>query len=143
LLIAGDGPVAASLPALVAESRLRNVQLLGPRHDLPRLYHQATVFVLPSLSEGCSNALLEAMASGLCPVVTDIGGNRALVTDHVNGRLVEADNDRDLGAALGEVLSNAALRRQLAAAAREHVVSHHEINTVSDRYLQELVRWVD
>ena len=64
------------------------------------------MFVLPSLSEGCSNALLEAMASGLCPVVTNIGGNRDVIIDGVNGRTVEAQDDQQLSDVLSEVLTD-------------------------------------
>ena len=90
LLIAGDGHLASSIRQLIEDWQLGNVELLGHRPDLRSVYHRASVFVLPSLSEGCSNALLEAMACGLCPVVSNIGGNTDVIVDGVNGRTVEA-----------------------------------------------------
>ena len=104
LLIAGDGELAPSMREMITDLNLHDVELLGPCNDLARLYHQASLFVLPSLSEGCSNALLEAMASGLCPVVTNIGGNRDVINDGVNGRTVEAKDDQQLGDILSELL---------------------------------------
>jgi glycosyltransferase involved in cell wall biosynthesis len=142
LLIAGEGPLAESLEDQIARRQIRNVELLGACHALAQLYHQASVFVLPSRSEGCSNALLEAMASGLCPVVTNIGGNRDVVVDGVNGRLVEPGDADQLSDVLAEVLGNPGLRQRLSAAARDHVVSHHQLRDVADRYLHEFTQLV-
>ena len=142
LLIAGEGPLRESLQRQISSRGLGNVQLLGACQSVEQLYHQASVFVLPSRSEGCSNALLEAMACGLCPVVSNIGGNRDVVSDHVNGRLVEPDDVQQLSGVLAEVLRDHGLRRRLARGAREHVVSCHEIHDVADRYLHEFVQLV-
>jgi glycosyltransferase involved in cell wall biosynthesis len=135
LLIAGAGDLEAPVRQFIADQGLSNVELLGTVRDLRDVYHRAAVFVLPSLSEGCSNSLLEAMASGLCPVATDIGGNRELLTDAVNGRLVAAENDQQLADALSQVLGDAVLRTRLARAARDHVVAHHQLDDVARRYL--------
>lgn len=143
LLIAGDGPLAAQIEKTITQLQLQNVELLGLCHDLLPLYHQASVFVLPSRSEGCSNALLEAMAAGLCPVVTNIGGNRDVITDRVDGLLVEPDDDEQLGDVLTDVLADTEMREQLAAAARARVVAHHDADFVAHRYLDELARIVE
>ena len=135
LLIAGAGPLAPRIEQTIAELKLKNVELLGLCRDLLPVYHRAGVFVLPSLSEGCSNALLEAMAAGLCPVVTNIGGNRDVITDGVNGRTVQPRDDRQLGAVLGALLADPARRNRLAAAARAHVVAHHDLDVVARQYL--------
>jgi glycosyltransferase involved in cell wall biosynthesis len=142
LLVAGDGPLAEPLKQQIADQQMSNVELLGARNDLQRLYQEASVFVLPSRSEGCSNALLEAMASGLCPIVTNIGGNRDVVTDGVTGRLVESGHVRQLSDALREVLEDQDSCMRLGTAAREHVIAHHDIHDVANRYLQEFYRLV-
>ncbi len=143
LLIAGDGHLSSSIGQMIADLKLSNVELLGRCDDLSNVYHRASLFVLPSLSEGCSNALLEAMASGLCPVVTNIGGNRDVITDGVNGRTIEAGDDRQLGLVLSELLTDRKVRDRLSVAARAHVVAHHDVNDVARRYLDEFVRLVE
>ena len=65
---------------------------LGWRDDAHRLYHAFDIFTLPSRSEGTSISLLEAMAAEVCPVVTDVGGNRAVLGPELAPLLVP-DND--------------------------------------------------
>ncbi|HXH82883.1 MAG TPA: glycosyltransferase family 4 protein, partial [Candidatus Tectomicrobia bacterium] len=79
LQIVGDGPLRPRLEAEARARGLRGVRFLGLHADVMPFYERADVFVLPSTSEGMSNALLEAMAAGLPVVASDIGGNRDIV----------------------------------------------------------------
>ncbi|HNR92762.1 MAG TPA: glycosyltransferase, partial [Dokdonella sp.] len=89
LVIAGDGALRGELAALIAERRLEDrVFLLGDRSDVDVLLRGLDVFVLPSMTEGYSIALLEACASALPIVATMVGGNGEIVRDGVNGLLV-------------------------------------------------------
>lgn len=135
LLIGGDGPLAGELRQLAADLDLKNADFLGHINDVPAAHRRASIFVLPSPSEGCSNALLEAMASGLCPVVTRVPGNIDVVQGDVNGLLFADENDDELAAALLRVLNDAALRSRLAAAARCQMTEHHNL----DRIAAELI----
>lgn len=135
LLVAGDGPLSAELRQLTDQLALRNVEYLGNVSDVPAVHRRASVFVLPSPSEGCSNALLEAMASGLCPLATRVPGNIDVVEDGVNGLLFDHDDASQLAAALTRVLSDESLRGRLSAAARRHVVDHHDL----DRIVRDLL----
>jgi glycosyltransferase involved in cell wall biosynthesis len=137
LLIAGDGPLGAELRSAAEAAGLRNVEFLGPCDDVPAVHRRASVYVLPSPSEGCSNALLEAMASGLCPVVSRVPGNVDLVRHEQTGLLFPHDDDQALAAALDRVLQDAALRRRLAAAARAHVEAHHDLDRIARRFVEE------
>ncbi|HXK05718.1 MAG TPA: glycosyltransferase family 4 protein [Verrucomicrobiae bacterium] len=120
LLIVGSGPV---LPEL--EARAREQDLGSDCHFQPAVPNVAEwlramdVFVLPSLSEALSNSLLEAMGCGCCPIASDAGGNAELVTDGETGLLFPAGDTEALAACLRRVLSDAGLRRRLAAAAGE------------------------
>lgn len=136
LLIGGDGPMAGELRQLAAELELKNVEFLGQVSDVAAVHRRASVFVLPSPSEGCSNALLEAMASGLCPVVTRVPGNIDVVQDDVNGLFFEHDNDEELAAALNRVLNDAALRSRLATAARRHTVECHNLDNIAAELIE-------
>jgi glycosyltransferase involved in cell wall biosynthesis len=137
LLLAGDGPLGPEMKACVEREGLRDVHFLGNVDDVPQVHRQGSVFVLPSYGEGCPNALLEAMASGLCPVVSRVPGCADVVEDGVNGLLFESDDDSQLAAALTRVLDDACLRRQLSAAARAYVETHHAFDRVADKILDE------
>src|SRR5207245_9607258 len=91
LVIAGEGRCRSSLEDLARQSNVASrVRFLGERSDLPRLLQAMDVFVLPSVAEGMSNTLLEAMASGLPIVATRVGGSPEVVADGINGLLVES-----------------------------------------------------
>lgn len=92
------------------------------------------IIVLASVSEGMSNALLEAMSTGLVPVVSDIPGNRAVVTPGVNGLTYEGESAEALAGALRQLFENPELTRQLGKAARETIVQSYSLESVVDRY---------
>ena len=88
LLMAGDGPQLPTVRAILAEAGVGELCWLpGERRDMPQFMRGLDVFVLPSLSEGISNTVLEAMASGLPVLATRVGGNAELVEEGVNGLL--------------------------------------------------------
>jgi glycosyltransferase involved in cell wall biosynthesis len=118
-VLAGDGPLlppmrerAASLPAP------ERARLLGRRDDMPRVMAAADLFILPSSREGFSNALLEAMASGLAIVATDVGGNVEAVRDGLDGRIVPAGDLEALRRETERIAFDADARRAFAESAR-------------------------
>jgi L-malate glycosyltransferase len=86
--------------------------------DIPAWLRTLDVFVLPSVSEGCPNILMEAMASGVPSVATRTGANEELMEDRISGLLVPWGNAEVLGEALGAILTDAELGASLGAAAR-------------------------
>ncbi len=90
LRLVGDGNLTAELQSAAAKAAVK-VEFLGPKSkdEVAKLLREADLFVLPSLNEGMSNSLLEALASGLPAVVTDVGGSGELITDGKNGYIVE------------------------------------------------------
>ena len=119
--LAGEGPLRAELEAEAAALGLADrVLFLGRRGDVPDLLASCDVFVLPSLYEGTSLAVLEAMAAG-CPVVSSaIGGTDELIEDGVSGLLVAPGDAAALGAAIARLLGDPGLRASMSARAREH-----------------------
>ncbi len=117
-----------------------SVHLLGERgaDEVHRLLAAADLFVLPSRAEGISNALLEAMATGLPMVASDIPGNRDVVSDGGDGLLVAAGGGEALSAALGRLLDEPAQRAALGAAARRTVEGRFSLARTADRYLEVL-----
>ena len=136
LLVAGGGPLLESLAAYSRQESLAGVEFLGHSDDMPSIYRRASICVQTSPHEGCSNALLEAMAAGLCPVASRVPGNIDLVEHDVNGLLVALDDDDALAAALATLFADAPLRHRLASAARQRVVERHSLDRVAKEYVK-------
>jgi len=106
LLIAGDGPLRPSVEELVRELRLEgSVRFLGIRRDMPQLMNAADAYVMSSAWEGMANVLLEASATGLPIVATDVGGNGEIVLDGETGFLVPPKDPGKLAQAMLRLMS--------------------------------------
>ena len=133
-VLAGDGPEREPLEALAERLGIADrVRFLGRREDVPQLMAACDVFALPSLYEGSSLAVLEAMAAGIPVVSSAIGGTDELIEDSRSGLLVAPGDSAGLAAALRRVIDDPALRRSLAAHARERVESGLTRQQMADR----------
>jgi sugar transferase (PEP-CTERM/EpsH1 system associated) len=120
LLVAGDGPLRPALQHLLADhGHGAFAWLAGERDDVADVMRGLDAFVLPSRAEGISNTILEAMATGLPIVATDVGGNSELLEQGVSGRLVPAGDADALARALLDDLADPLRARRRGAAARE------------------------
>ncbi len=136
LTIVGDGPLRASLEAQAASLGISNhVTFTGARSDTPDLMRSFDVFVLPSINEGISNTILEAMATGLPVVAGRVGGNPELIADGVTGRLYDLADPQGLEHALLPYLTDPALRQAHGKAGRNRVVQNFSLDAMVDRYL--------
>lgn len=91
LVMIGGGPLRAQAQVLLEQAGVVELAWLpGERHDVPEIMRGLDCFVLPSLAEGVSNTILEAMASGLPVIATDVGGNGELIEAGRTGELVAA-----------------------------------------------------
>jgi glycosyltransferase involved in cell wall biosynthesis len=118
--VVGDGEFRSEYEALARAVGLgERVVFAGSVADVPAYLGRLQVGVLCSDSEGFSNALLEYMLCGCVPVATRVGGNPEAVADGVTGLLVPPDDVDALAGALGRLVGDVALRRHLAAAARQ------------------------
>lgn len=135
LVIVGAGPCRPALDTLAADLRLdRQIRMLGEREDVARLLGGFDVFVLPSVAEGISNTILEAMATGLPVVATRVGGNPELVEDGANGRLVPARDPGALAKALDDYLADPLLRALHGKASRQRAVTQFDLSAMVDAY---------
>lgn len=136
LIIVGDGPARAECLALLAESGAELLAWLpGERDDVPDLMRTFDVFALPSLGEGISNTVLEAMATGLPVVATRVGGNPELVEDGVTGALVPVGMHRALADALRVYVDDVALARRHGATARRRAEERFSLDAMVASYL--------
>ena len=135
LLVIGRGELDVVLKEQVEQLAIgANVHFLGMRQDVPRLLSLMDVFVLPSLSEGLSIALLEAMASGKPVVATRVGGNPELIDHGRTGFLVQSEDAKDLAANLLTLLSDPGMMQQFGRQATERVRQHFAMEQMVDRY---------
>jgi glycosyltransferase involved in cell wall biosynthesis len=122
LVLVGDGSERGMLEELAKTLGIAGrVRFLGWRDEVERLYGAFDLFTLSSRSEGTSISLLEAMSTGLCPVVTDVGGNRGVLGPDLASLLVSSDDDAALAAAWRRQLLDAELRRDFGRRARARV----------------------
>lgn len=133
-VIAGEGPERPSLEALAGSLGVADrVRFLGHRSDVPELLAAADAFALPSLYEGSSLALLEAMAARRAVVSSAIGGTEELIDDGESGLLVPPGDAAALATALGRVLADPGLRESLAARGRERVEADFSRRAMTER----------
>jgi glycosyltransferase involved in cell wall biosynthesis len=133
--VVGDGPLRGQLKALADELGIADrVRFLGSSDRVPDLLEASDVFVLPSRAEGLSNALLEAMASGLPCVVSNVPGNVDVITDGDDGLLFTVDDPDALAETLTRVVRSPALREALGRSARRTVETTYALEHVAHRY---------
>jgi glycosyltransferase involved in cell wall biosynthesis len=141
LNVVGEGPMLRPWQALAGELGVADrVHFLGQVSDadLPGCYHRAHLFVLPAnaRAEAFGTVLLEAMASGLPCVTTEVGsGTSWVVQDGVVGRVVPAGDPAALGEAISELLADPSLRSRMAVAARQRAVDEFDLSLMVERVL--------
>ncbi|MCA9872151.1 MAG: glycosyltransferase family 4 protein [Anaerolineales bacterium] len=127
LLLLGDGPEAASLRQRAGTS----VLFYGRVDDVHTYLQAADLFVLPSATEGLSNALLEAMAAGLPSLVTAVGGAPDIIEHGQSGWLIPPDSVEELQTAVISLLGNKALQQALGRQARQKIVAEFGLDSVA------------
>ena len=135
LVLVGDGALRGALEAQAAALGIGEaLRFLGDRGDVRQLLQGFDAFALSSLSEGYSMALLEACASALPIVATDVGGNREIVVDGRNGLLVPAADEAALADALARLLCDPVRAEAMGRAGRDWALREASIDAMVVRY---------
>lgn len=135
LAMLGGGDMEERVTAFIAEKNLHSrIHLLGKRNDIAECLAASDVFVLASNWEGSPLAVMEAMASGLPVVSTDVGGVPELVKDGSDGILVARGDMRGLGGAMQMLAKDASRRRELGASGRTRARSEFAVGAMTQRY---------
>jgi glycosyltransferase involved in cell wall biosynthesis len=138
VLLAGDGPLLEPLSRLVIELGVQDVvRFLGFRSDIGDLLSAADLVVLPSLWEGLSVSLLEAMSAGKAVITTTIGSNREVTRDGAVAWLVPPKDPAALASAVRALVADPARRESLGRLARAEQSSRYTITRMVDSYLAE------
>lgn len=139
--LVGDGAMRPALEELARDLGIAaRVAWHGwlPKDQVAPLYRRATCLVNPSRYEGMPNTVLEAMASGLPVVASDVGGNNDLVVHEGSGFLFELPGVEAMAAALNALAASPALAQRMGALGREIVVSGYSWQSVAGRYVELL-----
>jgi glycosyltransferase involved in cell wall biosynthesis len=135
LEIAGDGPCREELQTLAANLKLNErVRFLGEVRDIAGLLGRASMFVLPSQSEGISLTILEAMARGLPVLATRVGGNPEVVLNGASGLLVTPRDPAELAQGLVQLWCNADTAARMGLAGRRRVEALFDIRRMVADY---------
>ena len=135
LVVVGDGHLRGDLETILQQAGLRaHAWLAGERDDIPDILRGLDCFVLPSLAEGVSNTVLEAMATGLPIVATRVGANAELLADGAAGVLVAPRDSDALAGALGAMFADRPRAAAMGAAARGRVEHAYSLERMVDRY---------
>jgi sugar transferase (PEP-CTERM/EpsH1 system associated) len=136
LVLVGDGPLKDQLLEQVQQLSLSEVVWMpGDRNDIAALLQAMDVFILPSLAEGISNTVLEAMATGLPVVATAVGGNPELVEEGATGYLVPPEDALALCAALLALMESPATRSSMGRRALSRIQDHFNWDNTVASYL--------
>jgi sugar transferase (PEP-CTERM/EpsH1 system associated) len=137
-LLVGSGPelertqqLADTSPGLAGR-----VTFLGASEEIPELLNTMDVFALPSISEGMSNTLLEAMATGLPVIATAVGGNTEVIDHEKSGWLIRPRDHESLASLLTRLASREDLRQKYGAAARKRIVECFSLDRMLNNYAQ-------
>jgi glycosyltransferase involved in cell wall biosynthesis len=134
-IFAGRGQLEIELKDQVNKLGLnKRVHFLGLRHDIPKILALLDVFVLPSLSEGLSMAILEAMMAGKPVIATRVGGNPEIVLDGETGCLVPPKDSQALAASLITLLTNRHQATQFAENGKRRAERQFSLQTMVSAY---------
>ncbi len=131
LLVIGDGPEREKLEKIAGNG----IVFLGNRRDIPELLKTLDVFVLPSLNEGISNTILEAMASGLPVIATNVGGNPEIVENEITGSLFFPGDWKTLANLLTRYLQDDQLRHNYGSQGRKQVLKKYSMEKMTSQYV--------
>lgn len=134
LLLVGDGDNRENLKKQTKNYLSKNnILFLGKRSDVPQLLKIADIFILPTLFEGMSNAILEAMASGLPIITTNIPENRELLQNNKTGILISPKNSHKISQSINFLIDSPGLAKKLGETARIEVKQKFNIRKTAAR----------
>lgn len=140
LLLIGDGPERQNLEYQIMKYRYKgNIQFLGKRTDVPELLKISNLFILPTLFEGMSNAIMEAMASGLPVITTNIPENIAWLSHGKTALLIQERSSKSIRTAINTIQKSAPMRTMLIKNARSAVVNDFSLDSIACRWESSLL----
>lgn len=130
LVLVGNGEEIDNLKKLAKDLEIdKNTYFLGDRNDIPEILKTFDVFVLPTLAEGMSNAIMEAMASEVPVITTDIKENQELIKDNESGIVISLKNSKNLHEKILQILKDNNKRHSITYKAKQFIKNNFDIKT--------------
>ena len=137
LILVGEGPLKEQASKLLKEHQLYEYAwLAGERKDIAEVMRILDIFVLPSQAEGISNTILEAMATGLPVIATEVGGTPELVINNETGFLVPPSNPEEMATALYRQISDPENRKQQGEKSLQRILENFSIEIMVNKYTE-------
>lgn len=137
LVMVGEGPLREQSRRIIDEAGLGALAWLpGERNDVAQLMRSFDAYALPSLAEGISNTILEAMASGLPVIATNVGGNPELVMDGVTGQLVASQDVDAMACAMLQLLHEPQRVAAMRSAGRSLALQRYSLSAMVTAYAE-------
>ena len=134
-LLTGSGPLLKKLQTKTLEHGIKkNVLFTGFRTDMAAVYKSIDIFILPSIREGMPMVLLEAMASSKPIIATNVGGISEIITNNLDGLLVEPGNSKDLALSIIRLIQSEKLKESLAKNAYQTVQDRFSVQKTTQKY---------
>ena len=134
IVIVGDGPQLTNLVNKAEELPKGCVRFLGARENIPDLLNLFDIFALPSTTEGTSLTILEAMSTQLPVIISDVGGNKDIVTHEVTGFLFECNNMIAFEECVKKILLNPDLGKQMGSRAQALIQQKYSLKSMLRNY---------
>jgi len=125
------GTITEAAKEQIKKFKQSRIKFLGLRKDVPSLLREFDIFVMPSYSEGLSNALMEAMAAGCACIASDVGGNKTLIANNKTGLLFPPGDKEELQKLLERLSANKPLRQLLGKEARRKILTDYSLERES------------
>jgi glycosyltransferase involved in cell wall biosynthesis len=132
LFIVGEGSLKQKYETL-SNSNTQKIMFLGWRDDIPQLMRMADMFILPSLSEGAPNVIMEASSSGLPVIVSDVGEVPQIVENGVTGIIVKPRDVDSLVSAMDNLIAHPLLMKKMGEAGRNKMLKEYSWDTICKR----------
>ena len=135
MLIVGDGPEREAIEAQVAEYNLTDsIVMLGEQNKVVDFLSISDIFLLTSFSEGINVSLLEAMSMKVAPVVTNVGGNKEVISSDMDGVLIDGFDASNISAKLIELIENKEYLNNLKEKSRIKVINQFSFQSMLNQY---------
>ncbi|MFT6835925.1 MAG: glycosyltransferase involved in cell wall biosynthesis [Francisellaceae bacterium] len=134
LTIVGDGPEMGVLREL-SKNNLEKICFLGQRNNTEQYLQSGDIFIQFSTTEGLSRSIIEASASGLPCIVSNVGGNKEIVIDQKTGYIIPPNDTASLSQSLEKLICDKKLRHEFGKAARKHALTMFNEQVCNQKYL--------
>lgn len=135
LIMVGDGPLLEESKTLAKKLELNNkIIFTGIRNDIPEILKAFDVFILSSLWEGLPRVILQAIASGVPVIATDIDGNSEIIVDGITGILVKPNDPHQISSKIIELIENLEESNKLVKNAKQVLIEYDEVKMINDTF---------